>query len=101
MADGCSSWTCRSAHSNVTYFQGGVRRRGLLPVTGRVARLTWALLIMSITCGALPALGQTPEADQANAIYAEFWDRFATTTVGDLPAEAIQSLYEILSSRCS
>ena len=52
-------------------------RMMLLPVMGRVARLTWALLIVSIACGALPAFGQTTETDQANAIFAEFWERFA------------------------
>ncbi len=43
----------------------------------RAVRLTWALVIVSIACGGLPAFGQTPETDQANAIFAEFWERFA------------------------
>jgi len=44
---------------------------------GRVARLVWAVLIVSVTHGAHPAFGQTPETSQANAIFAEFWERFA------------------------
>jgi uncharacterized protein (DUF885 family) len=37
----------------------------------------FALLLVSIACGALPAFGQSTEAAQANAIFAEFWERYA------------------------
>ena len=54
-----------------------IRCRASPAVRSPVAWLTWTLLIASIACSALPARAQTTETARANAIFAEFWERFA------------------------